>query len=969
MAVPISPQRAGHIVALEGPSELVSTQLRLLPPSQHLLILPGLQHYLRGASSDTPFNPSELIHRYHTAAQTRHAKALEFLHPSEPATDNRIVFLHGGTMSAQVSCLSAIMEHQTDGDIEEAYATFIRLARNGVAKLSPTTLSYPSTCELSENMEQDEPPEPEGSSEGQGPPDAWAGCMHVADDDIIEDRIIRAMRAADALDKETEFLQPTTPNVDLTVKLVDIPSRSKNRPVPSADGASETLRRSRSADAKASILAEPALHVSPETKPAEEADLTAQRKPPLKIRIPSPPIPWVGEVAAGNVHQLQGRSYEPAFHVTTRTFKPNLSPTRESESDRAHDETSGAGPDSQGESLPQQEAAVDPSEPGIVQATETESEPFESVLPMLEDLVVFYTHATTDDLHDFVVRRLSEVCKTPRLPISVPASPVHDAFQGRSHLILGEDQEVNDTRFEDEHTSGVSPWLGKDLVHGLPTPNHSPTSSDLTSKATPFSTKVFSISMDEETAVSIQNFLRSYMGSQFGLQNQHTSPTNSAEFLSEGGLWRPLKCDGQVVEPDGKPKLDLILAVGAETGVKKERVSEVVGQIEKLGFKTSGDSRSARLHIRFLIANAMQAFTAQPLTKQIQSNPFADRALLAALIIPHLETYLETHSNVRFLLIEYPSEHLPTVLALQTLIGGEMMKVAGIVNSDASTPGQPLNLLDENRLPSEGFRCLNSRESSISGTLVEPCSFSKANFLLASSATGIETTAFLAAIRESLISVSDYYRPERPFYRHPSSQSPLQKAYSSLPIGSNSHSSRKRASDSTSLMITPPSSPTESTLPTRPEPQPRSNHRSIPPRSASITAPSTTTPSRHPHTTHAKSDDAPMDSRIRWGEVNYAAAPSSSSSSSSSPHSVPSRTATASGSSSSHTHTHSRRHQERDPKPLSPTAGEGLEYEDDEDDDDMPDEEMRRLMPLYLRRREDVERMRSTKAFKWLGLA
>jgi hypothetical protein len=44
--------------------------------------------------------------------------------------------------------------------------------------------------------------------------------------------------------------------------------------------------------------------------------------------------------------------------------------------------------------------------------------------------------------------------------------------------------------------------------------------------------------------------------------------------------------------------LDLILAVGAESGVKKNRLSEIVGQIDQLGFKTSGLSRSGRLDIR-----------------------------------------------------------------------------------------------------------------------------------------------------------------------------------------------------------------------------------------------------------------------------------------------------------------------------------------------------------------------------------
>jgi hypothetical protein len=1018
MELPISSERAGHIVALEGPLELISTQLRLLPTSQHILVLPSLQHYLTDTSPEAPFDPRELIYRYHTAAQTRHAEALEFLRLSTSTNEKRLVFLHGGTMSAQISCLSTIMEHETEGDLEEAYATFIRLASNGVAGLSPARLSCTSTYDSSESTGRDEPPEPAASSGDQVRQDAWTGCMHLGDDDTIEDRIIRAMRAADALDKVTEFLQPATPTVDLTVKLVDIPSRSRKAPVATVEESSDTLRGPRPPsppnDLVAPFPADPAPRVSPETSSAEQPASAEPRKPPLRIRIPSPPIPWAGDVAAGatqqssiKVYQPQGPSCAAAGHRRTRTSESDLSPTQQSKSDGPQRDTIGVPTDSQTEPLPQEEAPDDATETEIAQVTEAEGDPVESMLPLLEDLVVFFTPETTDELHNFVVRRLSEVCKTP---ISAPALPRCDAFQSSSHLVLGDDQEVDDAWFEDKNAGEVSPWMRKDLVHGLPTPNHSPTPLDVASVAAPLpATRLYSISVDQETAVSIQNFLRSFLGSRFPLQGRRFSTADNAEFPSEAGLWRPLESDSQVTSPAGEPRLDLILAVGAETGVKKGRLSEVVGQIEKLGFKTSGHSRSGRLDIRyviqisakkrrgadrdrFLIANAMQAFTAQPLTKQIQSNPFADRALLAALIVPHIETYLETHPDVRFLLIEYPSEHLPTVLALQTFIGTEMMKVVGIINSEASTPSQSLAQPDANRRPSEGFRSLNSLGSNTSAAFVGPCSFSKANFLLASSATGFETAAFVAAIRESLISISDYYMPERPLYKHPASQSPPRKKYPSVTASTKSSPSPKEASRvSGSTLITPPSSPTESSPPA--QPQPRS--RSIPPRSSSVTAASTPTPSRAPRSNPlVDSDGLPINSCIRWGEVNYAPEHPSSSSSPSAP-SVTITTTTTTGSSTTtiagSSSSHSKRHQKKDSEPLSPCAlrsspstpawpvllaGAGLpdelevEDEDDDDDDDLiRDEEMRRLMPLYLRRREDIERMRSTKAFKWLGLA
>jgi hypothetical protein len=406
---------------------------------------------------------------------------------------------------------------------------------------------------------------------------------------------------------------------------------------------------------------------------------------------------------------------------------------------------------------------------------------------------------------------------------------------------------------------------------------------------------------------------------------------------------------------------------------------------------------------RYLIANAMQAFTAQPLTKQTQSNPFADRALLAALIIPHLETYLATHPDVRFLLIEYPSEHLPTVLALQTLMGTEMMKVVGIIDSDVSTPvQQSVPVPDTNRRASEGFRSLNRRGSRKSGAFLGPCSFSKANFLLASSATGFETAAFVAAIRESLISISDYYMPERPLYKHAAPQSPPRKSHSSLSVTTGSADikphSEKPSQVSASTLITPPSSPTESSS-TPAHPPHHVNPRSIPPRSSSSAAASP--PSRGLRSAHASFDDPTVNGRVQWGEVNYTTPP------------VPPLPAVHATANQAAIQTvYSPHHQKKHSDPLSPRGtapsstmtlpptstelshgnevdNESLEHsesppeytaaapvavnnnDDDEDyysDESEPDPEERRLMPLYLRRREEIERGRSSKAMRWLGI-
>jgi hypothetical protein len=606
MALPISSDRAGHIVAVEGPADLVSTQLRLLPPSHQILILPSLQHYLRDADPDAPFDPRDLILRYHTAAQARHTEALEFLQPPTLADEKRLVLMHGGTMSAQVSCLSTIMEHESDDDIEEAHATLVRLSTHGVAGLSGARLSYHQVVDTlpSTSEGEHESPKSAASNEGQRRQDVSGGYRNTGD--TIEDRIIRAMKAADALDKETEFLQPVTPDVNLTVKLVDIPSRSKKRLSSTVVEGSDTLRDSRSPSPphhQARRPAEPLPRVSPNARSAGEPASATSRKPPLRIRIPSPPIPWAGDVAANGdrhspkIFQPQNPVPERSHRRRSQTLESNLSPRQVSTGDDSDRLGVPSHYESQGQSSPQ-EGRRQSKHPEVSQPSEPEERPFESVLPLLEDLVVYFTPETPNELHNFVFRRLSEGCKSPRLSVPGADSPQHGVFHGARHLRVGGSHEGGH-QSEDAHAATT--WMRKDLVDVIPTPNHSPNPLDASSVPTPsVDTRLYSISVDQETAVSIQNFLRSFLASQFPLQDRHFSTAEGAEFSPEAGMWRPFECDRQVGSPDGESRLDLILAVGAESGVTKNRLSEVVGQLEKLGFKTSGLSRSGRLDIRYV---------------------------------------------------------------------------------------------------------------------------------------------------------------------------------------------------------------------------------------------------------------------------------------------------------------------------------------------------------------------------------
>lgn len=152
----------------------------------------------------------------------------------------------------------------------------------------------------------------------------------------------------------------------------------------------------------------------------------------------------------------------------------------------------------------------------------------------------------------------------------------------------------------------------------------------------------------------------------------------------------------------------------------------------------------------------MQSFTAQPLAKQAE-DPFSNPYLLATLIIPHLETYLAAHSETGLLLLEFPPDHLSTVLAIQRLVGVELMKVAQVVDSGlepmpfAHIRGSPIH--SDHLSPPSGSPNLSST------CQADSLPFTHANFLLTSSATEDEIEDFIDTVSKILVEISPLYAP------------------------------------------------------------------------------------------------------------------------------------------------------------------------------------------------------------------
>ncbi|KAK4228002.1 hypothetical protein QBC38DRAFT_170343 [Podospora fimiseda] len=927
-------RKNGHLVALEGPADIVSTQLRLLPTSRHILVLSGLEHYLPNDTKDEePFSPRQFIHRIHKAFEARQTEAQEFLRQSAPG-EVRFVFTHGGTVGAQTHCLSAISEHVTGGNRDEADALFNRLVSNGLDGLVTETQAVyhkASVVTWEDKSTELKPtvlrPRPfrKFKQPDWNPTNATGGLF-----DICEDPIIRAMRAAEALDKETEFLQPVSHDVDLTVRVVEIKKpnatrslslsaveSAKNLPgstAPSPPGGPEAPPSSASSES------DPLLPVNKGAIPDLPPKIPPRRRP-LRIHIPTPSLSWKGKAevkvdeeispTAPNSLPPTAESIDEKGPWTAETYTPSI--REQSDRRKVHRAI-------------QQSTKVDwgmfekwGQNASPLPEPELEAAPT-PVLQLGEDLVIYLSPEEHDGTLKFVFEGFNNGNYNDRVSM---ASEDSVSKVSNSSPKSSKERRTSVNSFN----SWRSSWGDGALVHGLPTPGSSPTPS----KARPVSVsgpeqRLYRLNVGKETPLSLQNSIRLLLRSRFWSANRPSKAPPSPKPSVPERSWSPLACGADATFGMGQTKrVDMILAIGAEGGVKPYEMAPVTEGIENLGQKRTGGTLCARLKLRSLIAGAMQAFTSLPLTRQCQGNPFSDRELLAALIIPQLEAFLHRNKDIRLVLIEYPAEHLGTVIAMQQLIGTESMKVVGILNSegDGSSLMRPLTAPPRpESKKTTGAKFQNEFGDKVLA-LMGGCSFSKANFLLASSASEYERAVFIAAIRESLISVSDFYIPETPLYKSSSSdkKSNRRPTLNISRSASTSHTSKvKTHGVMASRLDTPPASPADSYLPTG--------------GLRSATQGALVDKDRVPRS-YNKSNR--ITDRVRWADVNYESSQSQTTTSSSS----------------------------RMAKSVTMTAFQRSKVDNDHDDDD-EDEDERRLMPLYLQRQ--VERRQSRKALKVLGL-
>ena len=180
-------ERGGKLVALEGDTETIATQLRLLPPSQKILVLPLLAENLPQDFDASPFNARAFVQDVHRVFTDQTRIAREFLELST-AAHPRLVLTNGGSIGARMTCVSKICEELPDGNFKRAESLLDDIVQDGVIGLmepinTQLELSHPKSPNI---------PEVEEAAEI---------------DDIEEDPTTMAMKRADALDRETAQLQ------------------------------------------------------------------------------------------------------------------------------------------------------------------------------------------------------------------------------------------------------------------------------------------------------------------------------------------------------------------------------------------------------------------------------------------------------------------------------------------------------------------------------------------------------------------------------------------------------------------------------------------------------------------------------------------------------------------------------------------------------------------------------------------
>ncbi|KAH0542405.1 hypothetical protein FGG08_003160 [Glutinoglossum americanum] len=857
----------GQVVSLEGDVQTIITQLRLLPPSPRVLTLPSLSRSLSQAPIENESDARSFVLQAHRCFTQRCEQARNFL-LSSPGDQPRLVLMNGGCVSAKRICISKITDELAGGNAEEGEQIFDELVRRGVAGLEEPTTPIPAP-ELAEAQITNREPESRldgdrpfdqqiyvqsGYDElAVQPPIERGGAFPSAEDyNALQPHYLKPFAALTTT--SSVYSQDNPLFDDLSAENVSAMPRSRR---PSDRPSFIDPERMADVDARCESIYVPGINTNLENDTDEvvygkayavslNSSGSAEGATPRKVRS----IPEFKNRDKASRHraqtldhvrsleQMQNKSRNRAATVVPLSPVSPVSPISPISPEFPHKTTqcdesdSGSYDASPRRTFPyvayvdqgtdagvlltpgkDAEAQVDLVEPSVQQPPEEVT--FEPVFPLVEDLVItFLDGDRRHEIFDSVVRSYKDGSYPPLpLPANTVSAPPYAGSQGQS-LSDG----VRLTRYS-IMTVETDVEL---IVHSNANYSHyRDTSLASNAKTTPrWPKRKTSLTNSPKLISNAQRFLEFYplgfktcLGAQdaFRMMLSGNIPALSLDNvpftspLQVYGSWKPVLRTDHGLDIRGRT-VDQILAVGHEDGVHKDVYQTIVGQIERLGSKKSGLSKSSHVDARYLVSNALQSIAQQSPIDERTANPMAFPSVLAETLMPQIESYLAANESTRLLVIRFDPTLSQAMTELRRIFGEDIFKIAVVTKTsqDSSLPTILANVVSESghsaaktrrsdkldRFFGETVRNTESSGSSITSRpstsssrrpTTSPNLLPETDFCISSNASSFETSEFLNSIREALISKNHFFEREQ----QGSSPPPSRRAPSSH--GSKAH--------------------------------------------------------------------------------------------------------------------------------------------------------------------------------------
>jgi hypothetical protein len=245
---------------------------------------------------------------------------------------------------------------------------------------------------------------------------------------------------------------------------------------------------------------------------------------------------------------------------------------------------------------------------------------FQPILPPTEDLVVFLK----DESSDMILESAIDAFKNRRYPIlsfsptvsevevteaSAPGTPILGLFQKSQSMGMGANEPVmacpdGDGEDYDPFAYTQSVWrpdkpeqLVTVAIVRPPTPARTPPPPNPV-KDTECKVHEFLVTHGQ-TAVSVQNSLRSILGEYFQPDTQGYHQFQFSFLPEFDELWKPIFRGGEPGTPQRNDGVGTnILAIGSQAGVRKEYSLAVTGKLEKVGRKSCEIVKTGRVDFR-----------------------------------------------------------------------------------------------------------------------------------------------------------------------------------------------------------------------------------------------------------------------------------------------------------------------------------------------------------------------------------